>query len=178
MVKRSSLVRVGLSAVALLGAAAGALVALGGRFADERSLSAAGGPSAAATGEVPCESGSACAMQGHPGPGAKGGAAPLAGQPRLVEFLSGSCPACERMAPIVADLERRCLAAEKGLLVRINVDEPEGEALADHYGVNALPTFMGVDAHGSEVLRMVGVQTPQKLASTIGEVRGRACPAL
>lgn len=167
MVKRSSLVRVGLPVVALLGGVAVA-AALGGRFA------VTSAPTASA--DVPCGAGSAetCAMQGHAG--SKDGAAPLAGQPRLVEFLSGHCPACERMAPVVAELEKRCLAAEKGSLVRVNVDEPEGEALADHYGVSALPTFVGVDAHGAEVMRMVGVQTPQKLASTLGEVRGRACP--
>lgn len=80
------------------------------------------------------------------------------------------------MAPIVAELERRCLAGDEGSLVRVNVDEPDGEALAGRYGVETLPTFVGVDAQGIEVTRMNGVRTPQELAFLLGEVRGRACP--
>ncbi|WP_170229806.1 thioredoxin family protein [Polyangium fumosum] len=107
-----------------------------------------------------------------------GGDLPTGGQPRLLEFTSGSCAACARMAPIVNQVERRCLAEADGSLVHVNIDEPEGEALAERYEVRALPTFVGIDAEGAEVLRMVGVQTQEKLASAIGEVRGRACPPI
>jgi cytochrome c-type biogenesis protein len=104
----------------------------------------------------------------------------LLGQPRLVEFVSGHCPACSRMAPVVADLERRCMAKAEGSFLQVNVDEPEGEALASRYKVRMVPTFVGVDAQGLEVMRMTGEQSPQKLALVLGEVRGKACrpPAL
>jgi thiol-disulfide isomerase/thioredoxin len=166
MVKRSRLHRVALAAV-LTAATAGAVVAIRAHLGERRSSSEA----------APCDEGSstACARQSSAAPG-EPAAAPLESQPRLLEFLSGHCPACERMAPVVRELERRCLRSDEGSLVRVNVDEPEGEALADRYGIRALPTFLGVDARGDEVLRRVGVQTSPELASVLGEVRGRACP--
>ncbi len=126
-------------------------------------------------GLAPCATGSAtaCAQAIDAEPAAEG----LTGKPRLVEFVSGYCPACLRMAPVVAEIERRC-SANDGTIVRVNVDEPEGEALASRYGIDALPTFVGIDAEGSEVNRMVGLQTPERLAVALGEVRRRACPAL
>ena len=79
------------------------------------------------------------------------------------------------MAPIVADLERRC-ASEAGTILRIDVEEPRGEALAARYGVRAIPTFVSVDAEGVEVERIVGVQSAARLSLALSEVRGRACP--
>lgn len=109
------------------------------------------------------------------------GAAPaeegLSGQARLVEFTSSHCPACKRMAPIVAELERRCSRATEGAIVQVNVDEPEGEALAMRYQVRALPTFLGIDAEGAEVTRLVGMQTPERLNGALGAIRA-GCPAL
>jgi len=126
-------------------------------------------------GGAPCATGSAtaCAQAIEAEPAAEG----MTGKPRLVEFVSSHCPACLRMAPVVAEIERRC-SANDGTIVRVNVDEPEGEALASRYGIDALPTFVGLDAEGSEVSRMVGLQTPERLAVALGEVRHRACPAL
>ncbi|WP_348980435.1 thioredoxin family protein [Polyangium sp. 15x6] len=132
-----------------------------------------------AASAVPCATGSAttCAMPSGSGRRGGGGLS-TGGQPRLLEFTSASCAACARMAPIVDQVERRCLAEADGSLVHVSIDEPEGEALAERYEVRALPTFVGIDAQGAEVLRMVGVQTREKLASALGEVRGRACPPI
>jgi cytochrome c-type biogenesis protein len=80
------------------------------------------------------------------------------------------------MAPVVSELERRCTEKD-GTLVRVNVDEPEGEALASRYRIRAVPTFVGVDAKGDEVMRMVGTQSREKLSLALGEVRGTPCPA-
>lgn len=158
------MIRAGLAALAVAGVAA--LVTFRARLRDDRS---------AAAEAAPCESGSAtaCARSGA-APG--DGAAAIEGQPRLIEFMSGHCPACDRMAPVVSELERRCLRGEPGSLMRVNVDESAGDALAERYKVRALPTFVGVDARGDEVLRRVGTQSSQELASVLGEVRGRACP--
>jgi cytochrome c-type biogenesis protein len=170
MIRRSILVRA--SFAAILGVASAAAVFAVREHLGERRAAPA------SSADAPCDeaSATACARPGS-APGDRAHAPVLEGdQPRLVEFLSGHCPACERMAPVVKDIERKCLLGEERSLVRVNVDEPEGEALAGRYGVNALPTFVGVDAKGIEVLRRVGVQSPLELASVLGEVRGRACP--
>lgn len=163
----------------IAGIAAVMLALTAGAWGVARVRRGADGGAPAADAAAPCAAGSAaaCAMQGSAGRGG-GTASWIAGQPRLVEFSSGACAACERMAPIVAQVERRCLAEADGSLVHVNVDEPEGEALAERYGVRALPTFVGIDAQGAEVMRVVGLQTPEALAAALGEVRGRACPPI
>jgi cytochrome c-type biogenesis protein len=170
MLERPTTLRAALAAIAVVAAAAGVGAAVHAGWLGSRKA-------AVADGAAPCAAGTsaACAM-GRGGFGAAEGEA-LKGQPRLVEFVSGHCPACSRMAPVVADLERRCMAKAEGSLVQVNVDEPEGEALASRYKVQRVPTFVGVDAQGLEVMRMIGEQSPQKLALALGEVRGKACPS-
>lgn len=97
----------------------------------------------------------------------------LRGRARLVEFVSGSCPVCQRMAPGVRDLERDC-AADPGALLRVRVDEPHGRALAASYGVRLVPTFVSVDASGAEVFRLVGEQSRSELEVALRDVTG-AC---
>src|SRR6185436_16577586 len=57
--------------------------------------------------------------------------------PRVLEFSSKSCPACERMASVVKAVERAC-AAPRGTVVPVSVDDDEGEALASRYAVTML----------------------------------------
>lgn len=99
----------------------------------------------------------------------------ITGKPRLVEFVSGSCTVCARMAPIVEQLAKRC--AHDGSLMRVSVDDANGRALASRYGVRVVPTFVSVDAAGGEVDRMVGEQTEERVTRALGEVRGAECPA-
>lgn len=96
------------------------------------------------------------------------------GAPRLVEFVSGRCPACARMAPVMEKLAASCVR-EPDTIVKVNVDEAEGRALAARYGIRLLPTFMSVDADGNEVTRIVGEQPAERMAMAIGDVRGEAC---
>jgi cytochrome c-type biogenesis protein len=103
-------------------------------------------------------------------------AAGLVGRPRLVEFVSGHCAVCAKMAPIVRAIDEGCTRAD-GSLVRVDVDEPEGRALAGRYRVALVPTFLSLDAEGLEVGRMVGEQSPHELARAVSEVRGEACRA-
>lgn len=122
---------------------------------------------------LPCAGEEACSAKTSAAPADEG----LTGQPRLVEFTSAHCPACTRMAPIVAELERRCARSVEGAIVRVSMDEPDGEALAMRYQVQALPTFLGLDAAGAEVTRLVGVQSPEKLSTALGAIRA-GCPTL
>jgi len=99
------------------------------------------------------------------------------GKPRLLEFSSEHCPACERMKPVVVDVTARC-ATQNDTVLHVDVDEPNGEALAERYRVSALPTFLSVDAEGGEVERIVGVQPQERIALAVGDVEGRACPRM
>jgi cytochrome c-type biogenesis protein len=126
-------------------------------------------PTAAAA--EPCAaSATACAKVIDAPPSAEG----LVGKPRLVEFVSKTCTVCAKMSPIVESLAKRC--APDGSLLRISVDDEAGRSLASRYGVRVVPTFVSVDAAGSEVERLVGEQSSQRLSQALGEVRGEGCP--
>lgn len=112
---------------------------------------------------------------------AKGGAAvptPAgAGAPQLLEFEAAYCAACATMAPVVTSIVKSCAKASE-VVRRVDVGKDEGEALAQHYKVEALPTFLAVDAEGHEVFRRVGVQKPAELASLVAEVSGEDCTSV
>ena len=118
----------------------------------------------------PCGAGEAC---GARAPKGEPGIAHIEGGPRLVEFSSEDCPACARMRPVVAGVEREC-GAEKSI-AHVDVDDAAGERLAGTYGVSLLPTFVSVDAQGREVARLTGVQSSQALQRALEEVRGTRC---
>jgi cytochrome c-type biogenesis protein len=99
------------------------------------------------------------------------------GKPRLLEFMSDHCTVCARMAPVVAKLEHNCTAND-GTIMRINVEEPSGSALAARYGVRVVPSFVSVDSQGSEIDRVVGELPAELLEVVLAEVRGKACSAL
>lgn len=94
--------------------------------------------------------------------------------PALVEFVSHDCPVCKRMQPLVLELERQCT---KGLLLRVDIDEPLGKELAAHYGISAVPTFVSIDPAGGEVERIIGEQSQQRLMLALSDIRGKPCQA-
>ncbi len=99
------------------------------------------------------------------------------GRPHLVEFVSGHCPVCAKMAPVVAELERACTSGD-GTIVHVNVDEPLGHALAARFGVRAVPTFVELDAEGVEIDRVIGEKSRSELALAVADLRGEACSIL
>ncbi|MGI5862469.1 MAG: cytochrome c biogenesis protein CcdA [Myxococcales bacterium] len=103
-----------------------------------------------------------------------GAAQAFAGGPAMIAFVSGSCPICLRMAPIVAAAERGC-AGHKVAVERIRVDAPGGRELARRYGVLGLPTFVFVDEFGNEVSRLVGEQSLAALEQTLSVLAGEDC---
>ena len=94
--------------------------------------------------------------------------------PRLLEFEMQGCAACSTMAPIVRSIESKC-AHGRDLVQRVDIQRPEGEALASRYGVRELPTFLAVDAEGGEVIRLSGVQRAERLAAVMTEITGDGC---
>ncbi|AUX38951.1 thioredoxin [Sorangium cellulosum] len=151
------------------------LVVLGITFATGRLDALSPAPAAAVAEGAPCDGGPAGACAAPEGALEHGDVALPEGMPRLIEFESAHCAVCERMAPLVEELEARC-AKDAGTVLRIPVDDPRGQALAAHYGVRFVPTFLTVDAAGQEVERAVGELPRQQLASLLGDVRGEACP--
>lgn len=119
---------------------------------------------------------SSCALAESTGPGDAALKLPL-GRTHLVEFVSSHCPVCMKMAPLVTELERTCTSSD-GTIVRVNVDTSSGRALATHFGVQAVPTFLELDPHGVEVERAIGEQSRTDLAIALASVRGEACPVL
>ena len=76
------------------------------------------------------------------------------GMPVLLEFQSPYCIGCTSAKPIVDRIE----AEYQGrlLVVRLNVQEPAGRELGQHYKFNYTPTFIFFDAQGDELWRSVG----------------------
>jgi thiol-disulfide isomerase/thioredoxin len=150
-------------------------------------------PELGASPRVGADTGAAAKADGHlegrgRAPGAAGGpkgaavgAAREPGMPRLLELEMPGCTACAKMAPVVKSVEARCSSSEGAarapLVEHVDVTLEEGEALAKRHGVKSLPTFLALDAEGDEVMRLVGLQEPEALATLVAEVTGRACCA-
>jgi cytochrome c-type biogenesis protein len=96
------------------------------------------------------------------------------GAPHLVEFMSGHCTVCARMAPLVEDAVRAC-AVTADTIVQVNVDTAAGRALAARYEVTVVPTFLQIDAQGDELERIIGEQSRAELVLTIADLRGQPC---
>jgi thiol-disulfide isomerase/thioredoxin len=69
-------------------------------------------------------------------------------RPTLLEFYSENCGVCMATKPVMDRLERD---AGHGLqILRVNVEEPIGVAIADRYGVTFTPTFLLFSSSGSQ----------------------------
>jgi len=118
------------------------------------------------------ENATACDTQQIAAPKLAGQMDQLPQGPALVEFVSGECPACKKMHPIVTELEQRC---PSGLIARVSIDDASGRSLAEHYRVTLVPTFVSIDAEGREVERIIGEQPKQRLVLALSELRGAPC---
>lgn len=84
----------------------------------------------------------------------------------VLEFFSGACSACLKLAPIIGTVADDC--TRRGVAVRpISVDDPANEALAERYAVRGLPTVVVLDGRGDEVARFVGVQSLDTILDAI-----------
>jgi len=73
--------------------------------------------------------------------------------------------ACIAAAPIVDGIEQE----QRGRLrvIRLNVQDPVGRALAAELGGRVTPTFIFFDAEGREVWRSVGAINPAQVRSSL-----------
>jgi cytochrome c-type biogenesis protein len=130
-----------------------------------------GGPTCEGSGDH------GCALPDTPVP-TIGAAAALGpgGTPRLVEFVSRSCPICQRMEPVLRVAENDC-AGHGVSFVRIDVGEASGRRAADEHQVRGVPTFLLLDGEGAEVARLVGEVPIKVLRQSLEVVAGEKCDA-
>ncbi len=132
---------------------------------------AAGPVLASAGGEEACDNATEACGAHHTGE--VKAAAKVIGHPRMLAFSSESCPACKRMKPRLEAAMKACNGERD--VDHVNVDSDTGESLAAAYDVKLLPSFVTVDASGSEVSRLTGVQPEERLERAIEEIRAERC---
>jgi thioredoxin-related protein len=53
------------------------------------------------------------------------------------------------------------------IVIRLNIQEPVGKAIAERYDFRYTPTFVFIDAEGNELWRQVGAIDPQEVARSL-----------
>lgn len=79
--------------------------------------------------------------------------APAAQLPKLWDFSAEWCPPCQKLKPVIAELEREYA----GRIEIRTIDTDKEKELAQKFGVQAIPTLVYLDAAGKEVDRSVGL---------------------
>lgn len=87
------------------------------------------------------------------------------GLPTVMDFYATWCGPCKSIAPVFEMLKEKY--GDKVNFVSVDVDIDS--AAARKYSVEAMPTFVFLDADGNEIHRIVGAD-PQALSSAVGEL--------
>jgi thioredoxin 1 len=73
---------------------------------------------------------------------------------------------CMAAKPIVDGIERE--HGQRLKVIRVNIQDPPGQALAGLYQFEFTPTFVLFDGEGREVLRQVGAVDPAAVSRALG----------
>jgi thiol-disulfide isomerase/thioredoxin len=76
------------------------------------------------------------------------------GRPVAVEFYSNYCMACLGAKPVWSDLEREL--AGRAAFLRVDFQSAAGQALADRYRIDTVPTFLAFGRDGRLLLQLEG----------------------
>jgi thioredoxin-related protein len=76
--------------------------------------------------------------------------------------------ACVAAKPIVDGIEDEHTG--ELVVLRVNVQDPAGQALAEEYGFRATPTFIFFDAQGEELWRSVGSLDAAQVAESLSSI--------
>ena len=96
-----------------------------------------------------------------PRPGSDLGLCRRSGRPTLADFGAGTCEQCKKQAPVL----ERAARDYQGEANVVYVDVAVYPAIAQNFGVKAIPTQIFFDAKGDEVSRHLGYYPPEKIAA-------------
>ncbi len=85
---------------------------------------------------------------------------------KLLFFHTSTCPICHAMEAYLPEVEKDC-QNNNFQIVRINIELPENQAIAEYFKVRAVPTISLLSADGKEVAHSVGYQSETKLRQAI-----------
>ena len=90
------------------------------------------------------------------------------GQPTVIEFYANNCSICLLSKPKVDQLERDLEG--QALVVRLNVKDKVGLALASRWGVLGTPTFLVLNGQGDIVYAQAGAPDIESIKTAVVEV--------
>ncbi|MCJ7550845.1 MAG: thioredoxin family protein [Anaerolineae bacterium] len=90
------------------------------------------------------------------------------GQPTVIEFYANNCSICLISKPKVDQLERDLGPAAQ--VLRLNVRNDPGKALASEWGVAGIPTFFVLDGEGQMLYRRSGAPDVAAITETIADL--------
>jgi len=90
-------------------------------------------------------------------------------KPMLVDFFADWCGPCKQLAPIMDELEKKYHG--QVIFKRVNVDDEA--ALAQEFGIEAIPTLMFITPRG-EYVSMVGYHEAPDIEARIGQLLVRS----
>lgn len=83
----------------------------------------------------------------------------------FIDFAGSWCPPCIRLEHEVFPTKLFKKAAEKYVLVRLDVDRPENEKWMEKYGIKAFPTLVLTNHEGEELERILDFHATERLVS-------------
>ncbi|MEK7170789.1 MAG: thioredoxin [Patescibacteria group bacterium] len=87
----------------------------------------------------------------------------------MFDFWAAWCGPCKVMHPIVEEIEKEF--AGKIKVVKINVDEPNNQAIIERYQIGAMPTYI-IEKKGQVVSSFVGAQSKTVLVNALNQAVG------
>ncbi len=93
---------------------------------------------------------------------------------KLLFFHTDECPICHAMEAYLPSVEKDCNSATFQV-VRINVNRPENQRIAELFSVRAVPTISLVSPDGKELAHSVGYQSEAKLRQGIELIPRSSC---
>lgn len=93
----------------------------------------------------------------------------MSGQPTVVEMYANNCSVCLAAKPKVDQLEEDL--GEQAQVLRLNVRDDPGKALAYKWSVAGIPTFIVFDTNGEPVYRSSGAPDLDAIKEAVAGVR-------